>query len=258
MQLEKLLIYPLKSAQGIALSSVQVFQTGFAFDRFFAIASENDVVLTAREYPKLLNIKTSISEKSLSLAWGDHRFNYKIDSFTTPTTCKLFGKPFQAYTVSKMLNDYLSKALNKDVKLLKINDKYLRNTDGCNINLSDAYPIHLVNQSSVDALNKHLKIPIDTNRFRPNIVVSNLEPFEEYNIKTLRIGACEFKSTIKTNRCTLITINPKNGLKNLDQEPLKTLIKLSPNTGEIPFGIYLVPTSLGTISLSDKCNMAYK
>ncbi|CAK9161114.1 unnamed protein product [Ilex paraguariensis] len=63
---------------------------------------------------------------------------------------------------------------------------------GYKVMFSDGYPLLLLSQGSLDALNKHLKDPLPVNRFRPNILVDGCEPFSEDLWKEMRINKLTF------------------------------------------------------------------
>ena len=58
-------------------------------------------------------------------------------------------------------------------------------------------------QASLADLNSKCPEVIPMNRFRPNIVVSGFEPWEEDFWQQLRLGSIDFDCTMPTGRCTV-------------------------------------------------------
>lgn len=58
-------------------------------------------------------------------------------------------------------------------------------------------------QASLEDLNAKCPEVIPMNRFRPNIVVSGFDPWEEDSWQQLRLGGLDFDCTMPTGRCTV-------------------------------------------------------
>lgn len=251
MKLEELYSYPIKSTKGIQLNEVVVDKLGFENDRYFGIANAFNELVTARENPRLLKLKTEINNDNLKIIYKQDSKIVSINTVLYDIQVSLFKKEVQAKLFNTEINKWLTKILKAESKLIKINSKNLRQTNDTEISFSDLYPIHLISKESVVALNDKLESPVETSRFRPNIIVSGFDAFEEEKWTAITIGDCEFKVVSKTERCTLITIDPKNGEKNTKQEPLRTLAKEFKTNKKVNFGIYLIPTKIGKIQKSD-------
>ncbi|WP_282133380.1 MOSC domain-containing protein [Cellulophaga baltica] len=258
MKIDSLHIYPLKSAKGIAVQTTEVENIGFKYDRYFAILNSEKEVLTAREFPTLLKIKTQFKEDNLVLEYGGKRSSIDLNDFLNPIEVAIFKEPASGKEAPVSVNNWLSSILEIDCSLIKINTDNLRQTGHNAISFCDLHPIHLITQESVNALNKKLATAIEIDRFRANIVISGLKPFEENTIAKITIGQCEFVSVLKTERCTLITIDPKTGEKDKKQEPLRTLAKEFRTDKKVEMGIYLIPTKLGTIHATDPITVEMK
>ncbi|WBX77981.1 MOSC domain-containing protein [Tenacibaculum ovolyticum] len=251
MKIDSLYTYPIKSTKGILLNEVNVSEIGFENDRYFGIANSLNEIITARENPKLLKLKPEINAKELKVIYENKSVNFPLNSKFNDIKTLLFKKEVSVKVVDNEINDWLTKILKIESRLVKINLKNLREKNNTKISFSDSCPIHLITKESVEALNEKLAIPIEINRFRANIIVSGVKAFEERNWKKIIIGECEFKVVSDTVRCSLITINPENGDKDNKQEPLRTLAKEFKSNGKVSFGIYLVPTKIGLIKKSD-------
>lgn len=94
------------------------------------------------------------------------------------------------------------------------------------IDFQDAYPLHLLNLSSVRALESKIRRDadidrLDCRRFRPNIVVSGLPEYDEDDWKSIRFKAASRKDTdalfdvsCRTVRCKLPNVDPATGVRH--------------------------------------------
>jgi uncharacterized protein YcbX len=85
---------------------------------------------------------------------------------------------------------------------------------------ADGYPLLLIGQSSLDDLNLRLRaagrpaLPMD--RFRPNLVVADLEAFEEDYTASLSTGAAEIRPVKPCARCPIPAIDQATGIPGPD------------------------------------------
>jgi len=255
--ISNLFTYPIKSSKEISLESVKILETGFEFDRHFALINVANNIITARENPKLLQIKSTIHNGRLTLTNSEQE-SLEIDlqeNKHAPFKVTLFFKKTFGKLVNSKTDQWFSNALQEPCKLIRIDNKKLRAIENSNLNtkiaFTDAYPIHIITTASINELNSKLETPINDNRYRPNIIISGTKAFEEESWKKVIIGNCEFEVILPTERCSLITINPTTLEKNKQQEPLRTLAKNKRGAKKVNFGIYLVPKNTGTIKKTD-------
>ena len=110
------------------------------------------------------------------------------------------------------------------------------------VSLADEAPFLLTTRSSLADLNKRLGKgkKVDMRRFRPNIVIDGLQPWEEDSLKRIRIGAVEFHVWQRCGRCTMTTID-RDTLER-GGEPLSTLSNFRErDNGQRNFGMHLIP-----------------
>jgi ferredoxin len=125
------------------------------------------------------------------------------------------------------------------------------------IAFADGYPLLLISQASLDNLNKHLLDnqlqSVSMKQFRPNIVVDDCLPFAEDGWLRIRIGEVEFKVSKPCERCIFTTVNPQNGEKHPQQQPLRMLksFRQTPD-GEVLFGQNLIALNRGQTNQGDK------
>ncbi|KAM3512007.1 hypothetical protein MY11210_004333 [Beauveria gryllotalpidicola] len=94
------------------------------------------------------------------------------------------------------------------------------------IDFQDAYPLHLLNLSSVRALESKIRRDadidrLDCRRFRPNIVVSGLPEYDEDDWRSVQFKAVSgqdadslFDVSCRTVRCKLPNVDPATGTRH--------------------------------------------
>ena len=126
------------------------------------------------------------------------------------------------------------------------------------VSLADEAPFLLTNRSSLDDLNKRLlgsgKQEVDMRRFRPNIVIDNLQPWEEDCLKRIRIGSVEFHVWQRCGRCTMTTID-RDSLERCG-EPLSTMNSFRErDNGQRNFGMHLIPARPWELGEEDRISV---
>lgn len=108
--------------------------------------------------------------------------------------------------------------------------------------------LHVVSLASLRALQQVAGVDLNVLRFRPNLVVDGLEPWQEQSWpgKTLLIGGAELKVFKQTERCAAINVNPETGVRDLD-----LLADLRRTWQHTDFGIYARVTKAGEIAVDD-------
>lgn len=93
------------------------------------------------------------------------------------------------------------------------------------VGFQDAYPLHILNLASVHDVGKKLDQgapPIGALNFRPNIVITGGNAYEEDSWKRIAIGGYEYYVACRTVRCLLPNVNPATGVRH-GSEPNQTL-----------------------------------
>ncbi len=108
--------------------------------------------------------------------------------------------------------------------------------------------LSILNLSSLRALSQKLGQPLDPRRFRGNLWLDGLAPWEEFDLigKTIQIGLVALRITDRIERCRATEANPHTGLRDVD--PPRAL---STGWGHRDFGVYADVLNDGEISLND-------
>ena len=108
--------------------------------------------------------------------------------------------------------------------------------------------ISVLNRASLDALSEAAGAALDARRFRGNLLVDGLEPWEEWGWvgHRLRAGGVELEVTERIGRCRATEADPVTGRREHDPVAL-----LRRGWGHTDFGVYARVVSGGRVALGD-------
>ena len=264
LKLSEIYIYPIKSLGGIRLENSNITTRGLENDRRFMLIDENGRFLTQREHPELAIFQTEIDGETLMITNKKDGSSVKVQTqyFNTELSnpslnVQIWDDQTTAIEVSQEASAWFTQALGIPTRLVFMHEESQRKIEtnyaltGNEItSFSDGYPILIAGQSSLDDLNNRLKNPVNINRFRPNFVFTNGEPFEEDDWHEFTIGDVRFFGVKPCSRCIMTTIDQETGEKN-GKEPLLTLNKYRKAGKRILFGQNVLISQLGTVSVGD-------
>jgi len=123
------------------------------------------------------------------------------------------------------------------------------------VGFADAYPLLVIGEASLAALNARLAqrgaAPVPMSRFRPNVVISGSDAFEEDTWGAFRMGELVFDAVKPCARCSVTTVDQQTGQVPNPQEPLATLATFRNQGGKVMFGQNLVHRQNGTLAVGD-------
>lgn len=261
LKLSKIYIYPVKSLGGIRLDAANITTRGLENDRRFMLVDENGRFMSQREHPQLAIFQTEIEGDFLKIT---HKktgqiltINLLPNSPLNPLSVTIWDDKTSAIEVSSKASVWFTQALSIPTRLVYMHEESQRKTDtqysltGKEItSFSDGYPILIIGQSSLDDLNNRLENPVNINRFRPNFVFTDGEPFEEDAWHEFTVGNIRFFGVKPCARCIMTTIDQETGEKK-GKEPLTTLNKYRKAGHKILFGQNVLISQLGTVSVGD-------
>ncbi|TAF66179.1 MAG: MOSC domain-containing protein [Cytophagales bacterium] len=262
MKVKSIHIYPIKSCGSINLQEAQISPTGFLYDRNFMLVDTQMRFLSQREYPQMAHIQVEIlsqeatlkidapHKKTLYIAIND----FLQKGYPMPTT--IWNDTCTTLFYSAEADQWFSDFLGIDCRLTYLPSTSERiidpqyNPKQKITSLSDGYPFLLTTEASLDDLNQRLENPITMQRFRPNIVIEGVKPFEEDQWKTIKIGDLYFDIAKPCARCQVITIDPQTA--EVGKEPLKTLSTFRKKDNKVLFGQNLIhQKNEGSIKVGD-------
>jgi uncharacterized protein len=254
--LSNLTYYPIKACRGFDVPESKVELMGLAEDRRMMVVTPEGEFLTQREHAKLALITPTLKNGSVTLSAPNFdSIHFTIQKSGTPTRVNIWkSKGVSAIDQGNESAQWLSDWLGASVRLVHVDEKFKRKlnpeyavSDDDRTGFADGYPILIISEASLQDLNSKLDTALPMNRFRPNIVVKNCEPFAEDTWKRIRIGNVEMALVKPCPRCEVTTID-KETLER-DKEPLKTLAAYRKQKGGAMFGMNVIPLNEGNIKI---------
>jgi uncharacterized protein YcbX len=260
-RISELYIYPVKSLGGIALNNVQLTDRGFQYDRRWMLIDENRRFLSQREYPGMALLQSAIAEEGLRVFHKDQPTLQVTIPFDPMTNEKMEVEIWDDFCegthVSAEADRWFSEILGIQCRLVYMGDdshrlveeKYRRNEADI-ASFSDGYPVLMISQESLQDLNDRLEEALPMDRFRPNIVIEGVEPYEEDLMAEFTINGIIFFGVKPCTRCVMTTIDQGTGKKN--KEPLRTLANYRGRNNKIYFGQNILMDSVGELRVGDE------
>jgi len=261
-------LYPVKSTRAADVASAAVETWGLAGDRRWMVVDDDGLLVTAREEPRLLAVSAHLHGAGQLTVTGPHAAPLTVAGPAGDLVpVQVWNDAVPARRPSSGADAWFGKLLERDVRLVWLDDPTLRNVDprygkqGDHVSFADAFPVHLTATASLRQLNDWVadeavlrgeqppESPLPMRRFRPSVVVDTMIPFDEDRWTRLRIGTVAFRVVKGCDRCVLTTIDPDT--LESGKEPIRTLARHRRWDGKVWFGVNLVPDTRGTISVGD-------
>ncbi|MDQ3142881.1 MAG: MOSC domain-containing protein [Bacteroidota bacterium] len=240
-------IYPVKSIAKIACSSLEIQDHGIPYDRKWMLIDEQGNFITQREQSKLNELKGKLIDNQFYFYHPDRvldGFFIKSEFYLgKEINVKIWSDTVKSKLTNPLASEWLSNYLNITCAIVEtIPENRYKNVIGVKkaipLLYTDAYPIHIINQASVDNLSLKCGKSLDAYQFRPNIIVENLEEYREDEIRSFEINHIRFKIIKPCERCIISTLRPDQS--RFQKEPLKSLAKYRKHGNAVWFGMYAI------------------
>ena len=255
--LSALAVYPIKSCAGLLLPEALLVETGLEFDRAWMVVDEHGEMLTQREWPRMALVQPQFKHSELVLrAPGMLALHLRLDTVEDATRVRVWDDVVKAYDMGALAAQWFSDFLGCRARLVRFDPEEKRlsapewtgEVQAENA-FSDGFPLLVANQASLEELNARLAAkgatPVTMQRFRPNLVLAGLSPFDEDHIETLEItteqGAVRLRLVKPCVRCSIPNVDPISA--QTSHEPGDTLASFRADArmkGGITFGVNAV------------------
>jgi uncharacterized protein YcbX len=255
--LSALAVYPIKSCAGLLLPEALLVETGLEFDRAWMVVDEHGEMLTQREWPRLALVQPQFKHSELMLrAPGMLALHLRLDTVDDSTRVRVWDDVVKAFDMGALAAQWFSDFLGCRARLVRFDPEEKRlsapewtgEVQAENA-FSDGFPLLVANQAALDELNTRLAAkgaaPVTMQRFRPNLVLSGLSPFDEDHIESLEItteeGAVRLRLVKPCVRCSIPNVDPISA--QTSHEPGDTLASFRADArmkGGITFGMNAV------------------
>ena len=257
LTLTALVVYPIKSAGGIAVQSWPVDEFGLRHDRRWMVVDRDGEAVTQRDHPKLALARTAIERDRLRVtAPGQRPLDLPLEPAGAVTmTATVWGDACVAHWMGERAAGWFSELLGFSCSLVYMPAQTRRPADPAyappevRVSFADGFPFLLISEESLADLNTRLPDPVPMNRFRPNLVIAGGEPYVEDGLRGFRIGALDLEAVKPCDRCVLTTTDQETGFRG--PEPLRTLAGYRKAGGKVLFGQNVVHRATGRLTVGD-------
>ncbi|XP_075154623.1 mitochondrial amidoxime reducing component [Haematobia irritans] len=284
--LDKINLFPVKSCAPLQVSdkdgtwSAEVLGLRFGgiTDRALMLINDQNEMITARVYPKLVLVQVKLigQSKLCIIADGMEPLELDFSKLNDEAPGKdvhtsVWGTKIDAMLCGEKYDKWFSRfILGKDSGLLLVYYPYPIPVRSINSRLTkepfmkqedsgtfgDATSYMLMNLASVEDLIDRVNKPIDPLQFRGNfhLRMDKYEPYAEDKWQWIRIGEdAVFRVVAPCTRCIFPNINVETGERDPNGDPLKTLksFRMFKNYSSPAMGVHLGVRRVGQIKPND-------
>lgn len=272
--LAQIWIYPIKSCRGIRLSSAQISSTGLLHDREYILCeivqdeAGDDIyrMLTMRNEPRMGLIDTAIDGDILNVSVARHllspgttlasaEFHISRSSHSSEAKqvdFKLHKAEVSGIDLGAKASAFFSGFLQRNVRIIQTmpgtrlfvpkpfanSSPMVKDREAA---FQDQFPLLVMSMETINWINQSLdatgEAALESQRFRPNLILTGISAFEEDNWQRISIGEHRISMLSRCGRCLLPNVNPATGQKNKNNQPYKllsTMRKIDLNQPKIP------------------------
>ncbi len=227
VRIASLHLHPVKSCGGIAVDEALVIETGFEFDRAWAVVDERGVAVTQRELPRMALIQPTLKHIDMVLrAPGMLSLHVALDTVEAPVQATVWNDSVKAYDMGDLAAQWFSDFLGRKLRLVRFDPEQRRLANPrwtgpieAETAFADAYPILVTSTAGLAELNRRLAAAgheaVTMQRFRPNLVLDGLDANGEDHLDEVVFAAPEGPVRLKLvkpcDRCTVPDIDPVTG-----------------------------------------------
>jgi uncharacterized protein YcbX len=251
--IDQLFIYPIKGCRGIAVQHATLTATGLEIDgigdREWVVVGQHGEFLSQRELPAMALIETRLTSTTLRLkAPGMLQLEVPFASEGDVLNVTVWNDTVAAVTQGEVADAWFSRYLGQPSRLMRFdpearrlsNVRYTGATQAP-YKFADAFALLIAATASLADLNARLGkrgiAPVDIERFRPNLVLTGIEAFEEDYVERVTIGPAELRVVKPCVRCSVPNVNPATGETSTEPGDTLALYRDNARAGGVTFGV---------------------
>jgi uncharacterized protein YcbX len=258
--LSEIIFYPIKSCAGISVPNARLTGAGLVVDgmcdREWMVVDEGGRFLTQREHPRMALVTPGFKDDALTLS-APGMAPHQVGRDPVP-----FARAVQIWDDTVLAEDcgdasaaWFAQAIGAPCRLVRFPDSARRLTStrwtggvAAPTRFADGYPVLLIGAASLDDLNARLatagRPALPMNRFRPNLVIDGLDPFEEDYVEQFALGAAVLKPVKPCPRCPIPSIDQATGVPGADPLDILQAYRRKPQLdGAVCFGMNCIVTA---------------
>ena len=246
---------PVKSVSFQSIDSCEIKKNiGIVGDRIFAFTKDldkNKAKLFEKspeerkgKWNKILTLKNSPVLNKYNFLFKDNNLKLTFEDKEV-LTIDINQSDEQTELANKIVE--LESSLKQPIVLIKNKEFPFFDTSVSN-KVDFTNSVSLLNVQSINDFQNKIDKEIEKSRFRGNIYVDGIKPWEERNWigKIIKINNVLFKVKKNIPRCVAINLKPKT-----EDDSLNLLQSLKKTYNHFDMGIYLTPLNDGKIKISD-------
>lgn len=280
--ISQLNVYPIKSCGAISCDTVRLTPYGLEHDRNWMVVDGLGRFITQRTHASLARVQPALNGDTLDVrAPGMSALALPIDAAALAgartIAARVWGDTVPALDAGDAAAGWFSDYLGAPVRLVRFDPHAERTASrewtgesAAAVRFADGFPLLVIGEASLGDLNARLQAkgvdPIPMNRFRPNLVLSGIEAYEEDYTDTLRIAAADGDIALRIvkpcTRCPMPTIDQARGTPdprwpNEPTDTMSTYRSDSRMNGAITFGqnAIVVSGAGSTLTLGLACEV---
>jgi hypothetical protein len=257
--LAALFVHPVKSCAGIALDESLLIETGLELDRAWMVVDENGDMLTQREHPRLALVQPHFKGSEMVLrAPGMLALHVRLDAAEAPTRVRVWDDVVKAYDMGALAAQWFSsfigggsrlRLVRFDPEQQRLSDPRWTGTLRAENAFADGYPLLVAGSASLADLNQRLAQrgapAVAMQRFRPNLVLDGLQPYDEDHIGEIAIDTAEGPVRLRLVkpcvRCSIPNVDPATAATGAEPGATLAAYRADPRLqGGITFGVNAV------------------
>lgn len=274
VRIESLAFYPVKGCHRIDCDRVELTHAGIRHDREWMITEPDGRFITQRSDAVLATITPTLDADHLTLtAPGRAPLRVPLDRRGERRPVRVWKDTCDANDMGDEAADWLAGLVGRPLRLVRFATDGVRHADReyarddfAPVRFADAYPVLVTQSGSLAALNAAIAAaangsagaPLPMTRFRPNIVLGGLGPWDEDRIDRLRIGEVQLRLAKPSTRCIVTTTDQESGARGV--EPLPTLKRLRWNRAlrGVTFGENATVLQPGMLRVGDAVDIVWR
>jgi uncharacterized protein YcbX len=270
--------HPVKGCRAVALERAEVSVRGLVSsgvgDREWMIVDAQNRFITQREHPRLALVAVGVDNGCLTLdapAMRPLAIDPRITASAPRREVSVWRDTVAAIEAGEDAACWLGTFLGTPARLVRFAPEHVRacneiyaGASGASTLFADGYPLLVIGDASLADLNARLaargEAALPMNRFRPNLVLAGVEPYDEDHVDTIGIGGVVLRLVKPCVRCRVTTTDQATAA--VGREPLSTLASYRMDTrfDGVTFGMnaIVVNRAGGTIEAGAQARVEYR
>jgi uncharacterized protein YcbX len=265
--LPQLVLYPIKSCAGIELEEATLLASGLSArgvrDREWMLVGAGGQFLTQRELPRMALVAPRLAGGALHVGapgMPDLVLGLAFDAAAPVRPVRIWDDTVVAADCGDAAAAWFSRLLDSACRLVRFRPDVVRPTSTkwtggvpSETRFADGYPLLLIGAASLADLNARLALAgraaLPMNRFRPNLVVDGIAPFEEDYVESFSADGIVLRPVKPCARCPIPAIDQATAEPGPDPLDILQAYRANPRMeGAVCFGMNCIVTAgAGTV-----------